>query len=161
MRYRFFTIPIHGGEAAEAELNRCLAEARMLTVDRQFVADGANSVWAVCVAVHDGDGRSPPATRRAAKIDYKEVLNADDFAVFARLRDLRKQLAERDGVPPYAVFTNEQLAAIVQGRVSSAAALKAIDGIGDARVEKYAAPVLAIMTAAPPAAEAQVSSVEA
>ncbi len=160
MRYRFFTIPIHGGEGAEAELNRCLAETRVLTVDRQFVADGANSAWAVCLAVHDGDGRSPPATRRAGKIDYKEVLSADDFAVFARLRDLRKQLAERDGVPPYAVFTNEQLAAIVQGRVTSPTALKAIDGIGDARVEKYAAPVLAVMTATP-VAEAEVSSVEA
>ena len=161
MRYRFFTIPIHDDGAAADALNRCLAEARVLAVDRQFVADGPNSAWAVCVAVHDGDGRSPPATRRAGKIDYKEVLSADDFAVFARLRELRKQLAERDGVPPYAVFTNEQLAAIVQERVTSAAALKAIDGIGDARVEKYAAPVLGIMTAATSAAEAEVSSVEA
>lgn len=103
--------------------------------------------------VHDGGERPAKAARRVGKVDYKEVLNADDFAVFARLRELRKQLAERDGVPPYAVFTNEQLAAIVQGRVASAAALKAIDGVGDARVKKHAAPVLAIMTGANGAGE--------
>jgi superfamily II DNA helicase RecQ len=148
MRYRFFTIPIHDGDEAAAELNRCLAEARVLAIDRQFVTDGANSAWAICVTLHEGGERPAAAGRRVGKIDYKELLSPDDFALFARLRELRKQLAEREGVPPYAVFTNEQLASIVQGRVMSATGLKAIDGIGEARVEKYAAPVLAIMTAA-------------
>ena len=40
-------------------------------------------------------------------------------------------------MPAYAVFTNEQLAEMVQRRVTSAAALREIAGIGEARVEKY------------------------
>ena len=44
------------------------------------------------------------------KIDYKAVLSEGAFAVFSLLRDLRKTLAEAEGVPIYAVFTNEQLA---------------------------------------------------
>lgn len=90
-------------------------------------------------------GRGVKSQSGKKSIDYREVLSAEDFAVYAKLRDLRKQLAERDGVPPYAVFTNEQLAAIVQGRVDNLTALKAIDGIGDARVEKYGLSVLTLL----------------
>jgi len=34
-----------------------------------------------------------------------------------RLREIRKELAQQDGVPKNAVFTNEQLAATVQRKV--------------------------------------------
>ena len=50
----------------------------------------------------------------------------------------------------YALFTNEQLAAMVQSRVTTAAALEKIDGVGPARVEKYGAAMLAVLTAAMP-----------
>jgi hypothetical protein len=50
-------------------------------------------------------------------VDYKEVMNEADFAVFSRLRDLRKVIAEKEAVPAYAIFTNEQLAAMVTGKV--------------------------------------------
>jgi len=51
-------------------------------------------------------------------------------------------VAQAEGVPLYAVFTNEQLAAIVQQRVESLAALGEIEGIGPARLERYGAGVL-------------------
>ena len=79
------------------------------------------------------------------KVDYKEVLSEADFAVFSRLRVLRKEVAEREGLPVYAVFTNEQMAAMVTGRADSLAALGKIDGIGAARVEKYGAAFLAAL----------------
>jgi superfamily II DNA helicase RecQ len=65
------------------------------------------------------------------------VLSEQAFAVFARLRSLRKELAESEGIPAYALFTNEQLAEMVQRRVQTAAALREIAGIGEARIEKY------------------------
>ena len=46
------------------------------------------------------------------RVDYKEVLSPADFALFAKLRDWRKATAEQEGIPVYAVLTNEQLAAI-------------------------------------------------
>ena len=73
------------------------------------------------------------------------MLSQTDFALFARLRALRKQLAEREGVPAYALFTNEQLAEMVQRGVHNAAGLKEIDGVGDARIEKYGAAFLMVL----------------
>lgn len=148
MRLRFFTIPLHGGDESADDLNRFLAGHRILSIDRHFAQDGANSAWAVCVAYEaTGEGRpAPPGDRnKRDKVDYREVLDEADFAVYAKLRSLRKTLADAEGVPAYALFTNEQMAAMVQNRVATATALRGIPRIGAARVEKYAGPFLALL----------------
>lgn len=154
MQLRFFSISARDPAAAEAELNALLAAGRVAGLERQFVAAGAESFWAVVVTLADGPGPLPSALKAggARKPDYRELLSEADFAVFARLRALRKSVAESEGVPPYAVFTNEQLAGLVRERVRSAEAMGRIDGIGPARVERYAAiflPVLAESAAGP------------
>ena len=141
MQLRFFTIPIYGGGDTADELNRFLAGHRILSIDRQLAQDGANSAWAVCVSFESaGQGRpqSDTGQGKQSKVDYREVLNEADFTVYARLRSLRKEIAEKEGLPAYALFTNEQLAEMVQRRVVTAVAMREIQGIGDARMEKYA-----------------------
>jgi superfamily II DNA helicase RecQ len=83
-------------------------------------------------------------------VDYKELLKPEEFQVFSRLRDWRKAVAEKEGVPVYTVLTNEQLAQIVQKRINTKAGLKEIEGVGEARVEKYGEAVLKVV--APPVA---------
>ena len=53
MRFRFFAIPVAGSEEAEEALNACLAGHRIVSVDREFVSDGWNSFWAVCVTIQE------------------------------------------------------------------------------------------------------------
>ena len=145
MQLKAFTIPVHDDGAAIEEVNVFLRSHRILTVDRHFVQDGANSVWAICIC-YLGDSTRPQAvSTKRPKVDYREVLSQTDFALFARLRALRKQLAEREGVPAYALFTNEQLAEMVQRRITSATGLREIAGVGEARVEKYGEAFLAIL----------------
>ena len=43
--------------------------------------------------------------------------------MFAKLRALRKTLADREGVPAYALFTNEQLADMVRRRITTGEAM--------------------------------------
>ena len=57
--------------------------------------------------------------------------------MFVRLRNLRKEIAEKDSVPSYSIFNNEQLAAMVTGKVDSLASMQTIAGVGEARVSKY------------------------
>jgi len=135
MKYRFFTVPAHAPEAAQEELNRFCAEQRVVSVDKEFVHGAERSYWALCICYLDRQGG--PLPTRKGKIDYREVLSQPDFALFATLRGLRKTLAEQEGIPAYALFTNEQLATMVQNRVTSKAALGDIEGVGPARVEKY------------------------
>jgi superfamily II DNA helicase RecQ len=145
MQVRFFTVPLHDGEPAAEELNTFLNAHRIIAVDRQFVHDGPNSAWAVCVSYVQASTR-PPSGKRG-KIDYRDVLSETDFAVFAKLRALRKTLADKEGVPAYALFTNEQLAGMVQRRVRTASALREIDGVGEARAGKYGEDFLGILRA--------------
>jgi superfamily II DNA helicase RecQ len=57
--------------------------------------------------------------------------------MFSKLRDLRKEIAQAEGVPVYTVFNNEQLAQIVQRKARSKADFETIFGVGDARITKY------------------------
>ncbi len=117
MALRFFLIPIQDLDAATAELNSFLSSHKILTIDRNWVDLGSNSYWALCVNYLQG-GSSAVTTRNnnvnRSRIDYKEVLTPIEFDVFSRLRELRKVLAQKEAVPVYALFTNEQLAQIVQ-----------------------------------------------
>ena len=137
MKLRFFTIPIRGGDEATEELNRFLGMHRILAVDRSFVQDGPNSAWTLCVSFETAEGSSSSQVGKRGKIDYREILNEQDFAVYAKLRTLRKELAEKEGIPAYAVLTNEQMAEMVKRRVQNVTALREIAGIGDARIGKY------------------------
>ena len=158
MQVQFFLVPIQGGDDAAEELNRFLGSHRIVSIDRQFVQDGPGSAWAFCVTYIRSSSR-PDAVGKRGKVDYREVLSEQDFAVFARLRALRKTLADREGVPAYALFTNEQLAEMVQRRVRTADALSEIAGVGASRVEKHGEDFLAILCAdgPPPAKEGDLS----
>jgi superfamily II DNA helicase RecQ len=80
------------------------------------------------------------------RIDYKTILSPDEFTIFSLLRDLRKELSQQEGVPVFALFSNEQLAQMVQRRCSSKADLLGIEGIGEAKVEKYSEKLLATLS---------------
>lgn len=144
MPFEFIQIPANGQGNAKEELNKLLRGGRIASVRKEFVSNGEDSFWAFCVEYLDGlSGGAAPRTAAGPKVDYKELLSKEDFADFARLRDLRKMIAEKEALPAYSIFTNEQLAAMVTGKVGSLAALGTIPGVGAARVEKYGAAFLA------------------
>ena len=148
MPYDFFQIPVQGGGEATEALNRRLRSGRIASVRKEFVVAEGAAYWAFCVEYVDG-AAAPTSSRAAAKtakIDYREVLPEAEFKRYAKLRELRKELAARDAVPAYSVFTNEQLAAIVQTGVDSLAALGKIGGVGEARVAKYGEALLAALS---------------
>lgn len=139
MAYKVFRVLAYGCEESEETLNNFLGNHRILCVSKEFVNDGPDSFWSFCVDyLEQGSGnKNNGSGRRRSKVDYKEILEPDEFTLFARLRDLRKELAQAEAVPVYAIFTNEQLAHIVQQRASTKESLRAISGLGDARIQKY------------------------
>ncbi len=147
MRVKVFAIPALDPADAEREVNSFLAEHRVTSIDRQLVSDGSGTYWALCVSYVEGASRGAPAAKKG-KIDYREVLPPEEFKVYAELRRLRKELAERDGVPLYAVFTNEHLAAMVRQRIRTVQDLGRLPGVGPAKIAKYGAAFLERLAAA-------------
>jgi superfamily II DNA helicase RecQ len=138
MQLKMFIVPVKNTAAAEAEMNAFLRSHRVLAVKKEFVPDGENSFWAFCAEYLESPaGMAPAPGGKPPKVDYREVLKPEEFEVFSRLREWRKGVAEQEGVPVYAVLTNEQLAQMVQKRVTTRAGLKEIEGVGEARLAKY------------------------
>ncbi len=146
MQFEFFIIPVKGYETAQAELNKFLRSHRVLTVQREFVSQGGDSYWALSVEYMDITGGGQKSSYgRKQKIDYRDVLSDDDFTIFSKLRELRKTIAESEGVPVYAIFTNEQLAEMVTRKIETKMNMGNIAGIGEAKLEKYAEPFLKLL----------------
>ena len=137
MQLKLFSIPATGDPQVEEELNRFLRSHRALSVQKELVQSGGAADWCFCIEyladgapeVRGGGGRG--------RVDYKQLLSEEDFAVFVRLRDTRKQFATQEAIPVYAVCTNGQLAEMAKSRAATLADLKKIDGFGDAKAEKY------------------------
>ena len=141
MRYKFFTIPVFDPAAGEEALNSFLASHRIVAVEKQWYGSEQNPAWCFVVSY---EGEKTTGAKRAT-MDYKEILDDDDFQRFARLRELRNRLTKEEGVPAYSVFTNEQLAVLVTQRVTTVEAMAAIPGIGKSRIERYAKTFLPLL----------------
>ena len=150
MQLAFFRIPVNGGAEAE-ELNCFLRTVRLLNVHREFVAQGDASFWAVAIEHLVGDKpttllrNSDRSGAVTAKVDFKNILSPEDFTVFARLREWRKQTATTEAVPVYTIFTNEQLAEMAKRRCATLSSLGDIEGVGKGRLDKYGCAVVTII----------------
>jgi ATP-dependent DNA helicase RecQ len=68
-----------------------------------------------------------------------------DPALFDALRAWRKQEAQEQGVPAYVIFHDRTLAEIAARRPSSLEALAAVPGVGQSKLDRYGAAVLAVV----------------
>ncbi len=140
MQIRVFTVPVSDSGSMQDDLNRFLRGKRVLEVCQHFVADGPNSQWCFLVKYLEGDVKAAADTAgRPIRIDYKDQLDPASFARFARLRAIRKTISEEDGIPAFAVFTDEQMAELAKQDLFSPETMKRVRGIGDGKTERYAA----------------------
>lgn len=65
-----------------------------------------------------------------------------DKQLFAKLRKLRKSIADRDDLPPYVVFSDATLMDMADILPTSYGEMLAVNGVGQKKLEKYADPFL-------------------
>ena len=94
--------------------------------------------------------RSATPIHPRASRDPLAELDDPSRALFQTLRAWRAETARREGVPPYVVFTNRQLAEIVRRRPESANALAQIGGVGPGKVKRYGPALLRELLGGPP-----------
>ncbi|MCG9666380.1 ATP-dependent DNA helicase RecQ [Vibrio mediterranei] len=78
---------------------------------------------------------------RSAKSD-KLASKHYDKKLFAKLRKLRKSIADEDGLPPYVVFSDATLIDMAEILPTSYGEMLAVNGVGERKLEKYADPFL-------------------
>ena len=68
--------------------------------------------------------------------EYISMLSDENIPIFNLLRDWRNERALKEGIPPYVIVTNKQLAAIVSKSPENLNQLSAVAGVGKAKIEK-------------------------
>ncbi len=71
-----------------------------------------------------------------------DVLDPD---LFDALRKLRKEIADREGVPAYVVFSDASLRQMVAKKPKTRSGLLAVSGVGKVKLERYGSEFLAMI----------------
>ena len=82
--------------------------------------------------------RKAKKKKSAAAIELSE----DDLRLFETLREIRKQLAVEQGVPPYVIFGDTALVEMSRERPSSDDEFLEINGVGEVKLERHGATFL-------------------
>jgi len=81
------------------------------------------------------------SSKKSSKLKQRNY----DPKLFARLKHLRKSIAEEDDVPPYVVFSDVTLAEMAEFLPDSPVALLEITGVGQTKLERYGQRFLALI----------------
>lgn len=142
MQYEFFRVSVDSPEHDAVQLNQFLSSHKIVHIDKQFFVRDGTAFWSFCVHWLSVEPEAVDRRSNSNRIDYKKLLPESQFAIFSSLREHRKLIAEREGIPVYAVATNEQLAEMAKMESHSLSELQAISGFGEAKVERYGASFL-------------------
>ena len=148
MKIQFFSVNALEPEDDQAMIDDFCSRHRVVAIDKKLLKNGKFPFWAVSITYLEASASlKKPAypVNKKAQIDYQAVLKTDEFAVYAKLRSLRKEIAESEKVPAFALFTNAQLAEMVTRKVATKTALVKLEGVGEAKLEKYGEPFLAVL----------------
>ncbi|UAA40668.1 DNA helicase RecQ [Paraneptunicella aestuarii] len=80
--------------------------------------------------------------------DKKRSANTEDYdkVLFAKLKNLRKRIAERDEVPPFVIFNDLTLAEMARSVPQDDEAFLAISGVGQTKLSRYGEDFMALIS---------------
>jgi len=88
-------------------------------------------------------GRTSGKSRKRTKVTLEK---AEDEALFQDLRAHRQELASEQKVPPFIIFHDTTLLEMVQKRPTSIVEFGRLSGVGKAKMERYAAGFLQVLS---------------
>lgn len=137
--FRIITIPFDSKSKGFDDEILCLfvLNKHVKNYSTHFFQNGSESYWTVFIEYDP----------MLEKVSSKAVEELDDAQklLFERLRQWRKETAEKNGVPSYVICTNKELNEIVKAAPQSIEALKNIQGMGKSKVTKYGSQMIEII----------------
>jgi len=133
----------------DSRLCEFLAGKELVRWESHLITTKNDHYWTILLEYLPAAPASPKPSgnkvRKKSNESYKDIMTEQDWPLFKSLREWRGETSKKEGVPPYILFTNLQLAKIATTRPTSLNALQGINGIGNAKREKYGNDVLKIV----------------
>lgn len=84
----------------------------------------------------------PRVTLGKLRSSAKTLLSHYDRQLFAKLRKLRKSIADEEGIPPYVVFNDATLQEMAEQMPTTARDMLSVNGVGQRKLERFGSPFL-------------------
>lgn len=140
MPFRIFTIAFDREKECffDEELNKFCINKRVKKTDIHFFTESNKAYWTAFIEYDEViDGEKPTNTSN---------LNEPEKLLYQRLKEWRKDRAEKDGVPVYIVSTNGELLDLITKAPKTLESLRALKGFGKKKIEKYGKEIIEIIT---------------
>jgi superfamily II DNA helicase RecQ len=140
MPYEIITIPFNAVTKSfhADELSRFCINKKIINKEIEFFQDEKNLYWTVFIeyeTILEHTVNEPKGLTQAGKLCYE------------RLREWRKQTAEKQGIPPFVIAKNSHLVEIINKEIKTMEGLKQIKGFGKKKVEKYGKDIIDLVKA--------------
>ncbi len=116
-------------------MNQFLRTNKILEVKDQLVSNENGAYWCFCVRYIERTFN--PTSNDKIMVDYRKVLDGETFKRFSGLREIRKKVAANEGIPAFAVFTDEELAGLAKLGTVTEKNMLSVKGIGEKKVERF------------------------
>ena len=131
----FFVSPF-SEPSSHAELNNFLKSCRIINVEKRLIDGERGTGWIFLVEYSDNAGTKPSYTM-SSKVDWRDVLNPSQFAVYDLLRKKRKEIGEKTKIPLYGILSNEQLALMAQNPPKTKEEFIKIKGVSEQKYKQF------------------------
>ena len=134
-------------DKSEAHLRAVIRQG----IIRRYLVKNIDAYGTVQVTEKGQVKELPKAFRVRKELDYGELnkegsgpkkVVAVDTALFNLLKDIRKKIATKKGVPPYAVFAEHSLSEMATVYPCTVEELKNIQGVGEGKAKKFGQPLV-------------------
>jgi len=139
LAYKIFTIPIQAADDNVEKLNHFIQHNQIINIQKELLTQGNQTFWCFLIEYSKSEKVNTVNTTQPqkGKKDYKEILSEEDFPVFCELRKWRNNYADSKGIKSFEILTNDQLAEVVEKRLTTVEALSSMRGFGEARGKKF------------------------
>jgi len=143
MNFRIITIPFDETKELflEEELNKFTVNKKILNYKAEFFVKNDKAFWTIFIEYENVHLESKGQSTK----HIESSLSESDKLLFQKLKDWRKETAEKQGYPVYIVANNKELLSIINDKPKSLEALKNIEGFGVKKIESYGKEIIDIM----------------
>lgn len=155
MQVRVITLRYSDGLQGFTEdaLRSATSGREVLDVREHFFVHGEVPHLALVLLLGDAPGTTAAKAPSRPEDNPEHELPEALRPLYRSLRQWRNETAKQAGIPSYAILRNAQLAEICRRLPRSLAALREIEGVGEATCTRYGAAILALLPEAPPQAD--------
>ena len=147
MKLKIFTLKFTDSTDGfdDSDIQDFQTEREIIDVTEHFFVHERTPYLTVLLSYRDtaaDEKRKPVPVRRS---DPRDDLDDTEKTTYDALRAWRAAKAKQEGVPPYVIANNKQLAKMIRLRADNKTGLMKVDGFGEAKAEQYGAEILEIL----------------